>query len=117
RHGIGGTGNQLGLVDYYSRSPAAKFSSYDLATDRFRAAKLHEAPYGESTTRFACDWKHGLVFPIKFTHPNHKTKDFFALDVRAENPHGEGAWKKLTNPDGESPRHAGAAYTTAGVDQ
>ncbi len=117
RHGIGGTGNQLGMVEYHSRSPSAKFCSYDLATDRFRAAPFHEAPYGEATTRLACDWKHGLVFPIKFTHPNHKTKDFWALDVRAENPHAESAWKKLTNPDGDYPRHAGSAYTTAAVDQ
>jgi len=105
------------MVDYHSRSPSAKFCSYDLATDRFRAAPFHEAPYGEATTRLACDWKRGLVFPIKFTHPNHKTKDFWALDVRAENPHGESAWKKLTNPDGDYPRHAGSAYTTAAVDQ
>jgi HEAT repeat protein len=117
RHGIGGTPNQLGMAEYQSRSPSAKFCSYDLATDRFRAAPFHEAPYGEATTRLACDWKHGLLFPIKFTHPNHKTKDFWALDVRAENPHAEAAWKKLTNPDGDYPRHAGSAYTTAAVDQ
>src|SRR5439155_16592419 len=117
RHGIGGTGNQLGMVEYHSRSPAARFCSYDLATDRFAPAAYHEAPYGEPATRLACDWKHGLLFPIKFTHPNHKTKDFWALDVRAENPHGEAAWKKLTDPDGDYPRHAGSAYTTAAVDQ
>ncbi len=117
RHGIGGTGNQLGMVEYHSRSPSARFCSYDLATDRFRAAPFHEAPYGEATTRVACDWKHGLLFPIKFTHPNHKTKDFWALDVRAENPHADSAWKKLTNPDDDYPRHAGSAYTTAAVDQ
>ncbi len=117
RHGIGGTGNQLGMVEYYSRSPSAKFCSYDLATDRFRAAAFHEAPYGEVTTRLACDWKHGLLFPIKFTHPTFKTKDFWALDLRSENPHGDSAWKKLTKPDGEYPRHTGMAHTTAAVDQ
>ncbi len=117
RHGIGGTGNQLGMVEYHSRSPSAKFCSYDLATDRFRASALHEAPYGEATTRLACDWKNGLLFPIKFTHPTFKTKDFWALDVRAENPHAESAWKKLTKPDGDYPRHAGIAHTTAAVDQ
>ncbi len=117
RHGIGGTGNQLGMVEYHSRSPSAKFCSYDLATDRFRAAAFHEAPYGEVTTRLACDWKHGLLFPIKFTHPTFKTKDFWALDLRSENPHGDSAWKKLTNPDGDYPRHAGMAHTTAAVDQ
>lgn len=117
RHGIGGTANQLGMVDYYSRSPAAKFSSYDLATDRFRAAAFHEAPYGEVTTRLACDWTHGLVFPVKFTHPTFKTKDFWALDARAADPHAESAWKKLTDPDGDYPRHTVSAYTTAAVDQ
>jgi hypothetical protein len=117
RHGIGGTGNQLGMVEYQSRSPAARFSNYDLATDRFRAAPFHEGPYGEATTRLACDWKHGLLFPIKFTHPNHKSKDFWALDTKAADPHAEAAWQNKTNPDGDYPRHAGSAYTTAAVDQ
>jgi HEAT repeat protein len=116
RHGIGGTGNQLGMVEYHSRSPSARFCSYDLATDRFRAAAFHDAP-GEVTTRIACDWKRGLLFPIKFTHPNFKTKDFWAMDVRAENPHAEAAWKKLTNPDGDYPRTPGIPYTVAAVDQ
>jgi len=115
RHGIGGTGNQLGMVEYYSRAPAARFASYDLATDRFRAADYHEAPYGEPANRIVCDWKHGLVLPIKLTHVNHKTKDFWALDVRATDPHGEAAWKKLTNPDGDYPRFW--SYQTAAVDQ
>jgi hypothetical protein len=118
RHGIGGTGNQLGMVDYQSKSPAARFSSYDLATDRFVAASFHEAPYGEPPTRLASDWKNGLLYPIKFTHPNHKTKDFWALDVKAADPHAESAWKNLTNPDGEYPRNQpGSAYTVAAVDQ
>src|SRR5262249_46281057 len=81
RHGIGGTANQLGIVEYHSRPPAARFASYDLATDRFRAAAYHEAAYGERATGIVCDWKHGLVFPIKLTHVNHKTKVFWALDV------------------------------------
>jgi HEAT repeat protein len=115
RHGIGGTANQLGMVDYHSRSPAARFASYDLATDRFRPAAYREAPYGEPANRCVCDWKHGLVFPIKLTHVNHKTKDFWALDVRAADPHGESAWKKLTNPAGAYPRFS--SYQTAGVDQ
>jgi HEAT repeat protein len=117
RHGIGGTPNQLGMADYFTKSPTARFANYDLATDRFHAAAYHEAPYGEAATRLVCDWKHGLVYPIKLTHPNHKTKDFWALDVRSENPFAQTAWKKLTNPDGDYPRHAGAAYTTAAVDQ
>jgi hypothetical protein len=117
RHGIGGTGNQLGMVEYHSRSPAARFCSYDLATDSFRPAAYHEAPYGEPATRLACDWKHGLVLPIKFTHPNHKTKDFWALDVSSTDPHGESAWVDKTKRDGDYPRQVGSAYTTAAVDQ
>jgi HEAT repeat protein len=115
RHGIGGTPNQLGMADYHRRSPAARFCSYDLATDRFEPAAYREARYGEPATRLTCDWKHGLLYPIKLTHINHRTKDFFALDLRAQNPHGESAWKTLTNPDGEYPRFA--SYQTAAVDQ
>src|SRR5262249_32937585 len=105
------------MVEYHSRSPAARFASYDLATDRFRPAAYYEAPYGEPATRLVCDWPHGLVLPIKFTHPNHKTKDFWALDTRATDPHGEAAWSDRKTPDGDYPRQPGAAYTTAGVDQ
>jgi len=118
RRGIGGTDNQLGMVEYQRRSPASPFASYDLATDRFRAAPFHDAPYGEVTTRLASDWKHGLLYPVKFTHPNHKTKDFWALDVKAADAHADSAWKNLTNPDGDYPRnHPGSAYTSAAVDQ
>jgi HEAT repeats/PBS lyase HEAT-like repeat len=117
RHGIGGTANQLGMVDYYSRSPAARFCSYDLATDRFRDAAYREAPYGEPATRLVCDWKNGLVLPIKFTHPNHKTKDFWALDLKADDPHGQSAWRDKKRPAGDYPRQVGSAYTTAAVDQ
>lgn len=117
RHGIGGTANQLGMVDYHSKAPTARFASYDLATDRFHAADYHEAQYGEPATRLVCDWKDGLLFPIKLTHPNHVTKDFWALDLRAESPYLPSAWKKLTNPDGDYPRQVGSAYTTAAVDQ
>ncbi|HJZ58086.1 MAG TPA: HEAT repeat domain-containing protein, partial [Gemmataceae bacterium] len=115
RHGIGGTPNQLGMAEYHSRSPAARFAAYNLATDRFRAVAYHEAPYGEPATRLVCDWKHGLVFPVKLTHVNHKTKDFWAMDVRAEDVLGEPVWKNLTNPDGDYPRFA--SYQTAAVDQ
>jgi HEAT repeat protein len=117
RHGIGGTANQLGMVDYYSRAPAARFAAYDLATDRFRPAAYHEAPYGEPATRLACDWKHGLVLPIKFTHLNYKTKDFWSLDTKAADPFADTAWKNRTNPDGDYPRQTGSTYTTAAVDQ
>ncbi len=116
RHGIGGTANQLGMVEYHARSPAARFCSYDLATDRFRPAAYHEAPYGEPATRLVCDWKHGLVLPIKFTHPNHRTKDFWALDVKSADPHGESAWRDRKNPAGDYPYQV-RAYTVAAVDQ
>jgi HEAT repeat protein len=117
RHGIGGTGNQLGMVEYQSRSPAAKFCSYDLATDTFRPAAYHEAVYGEPAARLVTDWKHGLLYPIKFQHPNHKTKDFWALDLKAESPHGEKAWADLKDQAGPYPFQPHAHYTTAAVDQ
>jgi HEAT repeat protein len=117
RHGIGGTGNQLGMVEYQSRSPAARFCSYDLATDRFRPAAYREAIYGEPATRLVCDWERGLLYPIKFQHPNHKTKDFWALDLTADNPLGEAAWRDLKDPDGPYPWQPHAHYTTAAVDQ
>jgi hypothetical protein len=116
RHGIGGTANQLGMVEYHSRSLAARFASYDLATDRFHPAGYHEAPYGEAATRLACDWKHGLLFPIKLTHPNHKTKDFWALDVKADDPYAAAAWLDLKTA-GDYPRQTGSPYMTAAVDQ
>jgi len=111
-HGIGGTANQLGMVDYHSRSPAARFCAYDLATDRFRPVAFREAPYGERATRLACDWKTGLVMPVKLTHPVFKTKDFPTLDVRAGL-----VWRERTKPAGPYPRHDGASYTMAAVDQ
>jgi hypothetical protein len=55
------------------------------------------------------------VLPIKLTHVNHKTKDFWALNVRSADPHGEAAWKNLTNPRGAYPRFT--SYPTAAVDQ
>jgi hypothetical protein len=112
--GIGGTATQLGAVEYYTRLPTARFSSYDLATDRFHGAAYHEAPYGEPAKRLACDWKHGLVLPVKLTHINHQTKDFWALDVRAGDPHRASAWIILTNPQGDYPRFD--YYQTAAVD-
>src|SRR5262249_20056197 len=94
---------------------ASRFCSYDLATDVFRPAAYHEAPYGEPANRLVCDWKHGLVPPIKLTHVNHKTKDFWTLDVRAAEPHAEGAWKNVTDPEGDYPRFT--SYQTAAVDE
>jgi HEAT repeat protein len=116
RQGIGGTPNQLGMAEYHRRSPALNFCSYDLATDTFRPAAYHQAPYGETATRLVCAWKDGLVMPIKFTHINHRTKDFWAMNVRAANPHAEAAWKKLTNPAGDYPR-TNFHHQNAAVDQ
>lgn len=112
---IGGTASDLAIAEYYNEDGGYRFCSYDLATDRFRPAPFHQAPYGEATNRFAFDWKNGLLYPVKFQHVNHKTKDWWALDTRSANPYAEGAWLNKTNPPGDYPRHTG--YTTATVDQ
>jgi hypothetical protein len=104
------------MVEYHSRSPAARFAGYDLATDHFHPAGYREAPYGEPATRLACDWKHGLLFPVKLTHPNHKTKDFWALDLKADDPHADAAWLDLKTA-GDYPRQTGSPYMIAAVDQ
>ena len=74
---IGSTEPSLAVYDYYNKDGAYRFCSYDLATDRIRAA-----PRATYATRYAFDWKNGLLLPVKFTHINHKTKDFWAFDVR-----------------------------------
>jgi HEAT repeat protein len=74
---IGSTEPSLAVYDYYNKDGAFRFCNYDLATDRFRAA-----PKATYATRYAFDWKNGLLLPVKFTHPNHKTKDFWAFDVK-----------------------------------
>lgn len=114
RHGIGGTPNQNGMVDYFSRSPAARFCSYDLATDRFRAAPYHEATYGEPAQRIVYDWKHGLLIPVKFS-PFMNERPFWALDTKSADLYSDAAWLDKKNPDGDYPRDS--AYPTAAVDQ
>ena len=106
---IGGTEADLAVIEYYNKSGSFQFSSYDLASDRFRPA-----PRGHYATRYALAWKSGLLLPIKFTHPNHKTKDFWAFDTRAADPYSPHAWldKKIV---GDYPRDQ--HYTTAAVDQ
>lgn len=74
---IGSTEASLAVYDYYNKDGGYRFCSYDLATDRFQAA-----PRPTYATRYAFDWKNGLLLPVKFTHVNHKTKDFWAFDVR-----------------------------------
>jgi hypothetical protein len=100
---IGSTEPSLAVYDYYNKDGAFRFCNYDLATDRFRAA-----PRATYATRYAFDWKNGLLLPVKFTHINHKTKDFWAFDVRNH------TWldKKTA---GDYPRDQD--HTTAAVDQ
>jgi hypothetical protein len=74
---IGSTESSLAVYDYYNKDGGYRFCSYDLATDRFRAA-----PRPTYATRYAFDWTNGLLLPVKFTHVNHKTRDFWAFDVR-----------------------------------
>lgn len=100
---IGSTEPSLAIYDYYNKDGAFRFCNYDLATDRFRAA-----PKATYATRYAFDWKNGLLLPVKFTHINHKTKDFWAFDVKSN------TWldKKTA---GDYPRDQD--HTTAAVDQ
>jgi hypothetical protein len=100
---IGSTEPSLAIYDYYNKDGAFRFCNYDLATDRFRAA-----PKATYATRYAFDWRNGLLLPVKFTHINHKTKDFWAFDVKT------GGWldKKTA---GDYPRDQD--HTTAAVDQ
>lgn len=100
---IGSTEPSLAVYDYYNKDGAFRFCNYDLATDRFRAA-----PKATYATRYAFDWKHGLLLPVKFTHINFKTKDFWAFDVKNH------TWldKKTV---GDYPRDQD--HTTAAVDQ
>ena len=74
---IGSTEPSLAVYDYYNKDGSFRFCNYDLATDRF-----HAAPKATYATRYAFDWNNGLLVPVKFTHVNHKTKDFWAFDVK-----------------------------------
>jgi hypothetical protein len=106
---IGGTEADQAILDYYNKGGTYQLCTYDLATDRF-----HAAAKGIYATRYAFDWKTGLLLPIKFTHPNHITKDFWALDTRAADPYVAAAWlDKKTAGDYPRDQH----YTTAAVDQ
>lgn len=100
---IGSTEPSLAVYDYYNKDGVFRFCNYDLATDRFRAAL--KATYA---TRYAFDWKNGLLLPVKFTHVNHKTKDFWAFDVKSS------TWLDKKT-DGDYPRDQD--HTTAAVDQ
>jgi hypothetical protein len=100
---IGSTEPSLAVYDYYNKNGGFRFCSYDLATDRFRAA-----PKATYATRYAFDWKNGLVLPVKFTHVNHKTKDFWAFDVKSS------TWLDQKTA-GDYPRDQD--HTTAAFDQ
>jgi hypothetical protein len=112
---IGGGSADLAIAEYYNKDRGYRFCSYDLATDRFRSAPLRQAPYGEPAKRYAFDWKHGLLYPVKFQPLSHVTKDWWALDTKSADPWSEDAWLQKTNPEGAYPRHTG--YTTAAVGQ
>lgn len=114
RGGIGGTPSQIGVVEYYAKSAAFNFSSYDLATDRFRAAPYHESTYGEPAQRLTYDWKHGLTIPVKFS-PFQNERPFWVCDTKSADPYTEGAWLDKKNPEGDYPRDG--SYPTAAVDQ
>lgn len=99
---IGSTEPSIAIYDYYNKDGAFRFCNYDLASDRFRAA-----PRATYATRYAFDWNNGLLLPVKFTHVNHKTRDFWSFDVK------NNAWldKKTA---GDYPRDQD--HTTAAVD-
>lgn len=109
---IGGTAADLAIDEYYIKGGEYSFSSYDLATDRFRSAPYLEAYYGGPPTRFAYDWKNGVLLPVKFS-PFANEKPFWVVDTRSD-PYDRGAWIDRTT-DGDYPRFSG--YVTAAVDQ
>lgn len=106
---IGGSEADLAIAEYYNKGGTFGLGTYDLATDRFRPQAR-----GIYATRYVLDWKTGLLMPIKFTHPNHKTKDFWALDTRAADPYAAAAWLDKKT-DGDYPRDQ--HYTNAAMDQ
>ncbi|MEX0715299.1 MAG: HEAT repeat domain-containing protein [Planctomycetaceae bacterium] len=109
---IGGTAGDLAIAEYYIKGGDYSFSSYDLATDRFRSAPYLESYYGGPPKRFAYDWKNGLLLPVKFS-PFENEKPFWAVDTRTD-PYDRGAWIDMTT-EGDYPRFGG--YETAAVDQ
>jgi hypothetical protein len=110
---IGGTEADLAIAEYYNRAGEFRLCSYDLATDRFRSAPYLDKTYGGPSTRYAYDWKNGLLIPVKFS-PFPNEKPFFVIDTKSANPYEDAAWlnKKTT---GDYPRDQ--AYQTAAVDQ
>lgn len=109
---IGGSVADLAMAEYYIKDGNYQLCSYDLATDLFQSAA--RAP---NCGRYAYDWKHGLLLPIAFTHPNHRTKNWQALDTRHPNPYGPDAWKDLTDQDAPYPFSSTARYTIGEVHQ
>ncbi|MEX0703121.1 MAG: HEAT repeat domain-containing protein [Planctomycetales bacterium] len=109
---IGGTAGDLAIAEYYIKGGDYSFSSYDLATDRFRSAPYLESYYGGPPKRFAYDWKNGLLLPVKFS-PFENEKPFWVVDTKSD-PYDRGAWIDMTT-EGDYPRFGG--YETAAVDQ
>jgi hypothetical protein len=110
---IGGSAIDLAISEYYVRGGDFGFASYDLATDRFRGAPYLENYYGGPPNRFAYDWKHGLLYPVKFS-PFKNEKFFWAVNTRDRDPYTRAAWMDKTTK-GDYPRMLG--YTVAAVDQ
>ena len=110
---IGGTESDLAITEYYNKGGEYRLCSYDLATDRFRAAAYLDRTYGEPSKRYAYDWQRGLLIPVKFS-PFKEEKPFWVIDTKSSDPYAASAWldRKTT---GDYPRDAG--YQTAAFDQ
>jgi hypothetical protein len=109
---IGGSEADVAIAEYYNRDGGFGLCSYDLATDRFRPAA--QAP---NCQRYVFDWKHGLMMPVVFTHPNHVTKDWKVFETAKADPYSKEAWKVKTDQAKPYPFSSAAIYTNAGVHQ
>lgn len=109
---IGGSEADLAIAEYYNKAGGFRLCSYDLATDRFRAAAYFDKIYGGPSMRYAYDWKNGLLIPVKFS-PFPNEKPFWVIDTKSD-PYADAAWldKKTT---GDYPRDT--SHQTAAVDQ
>ncbi|MHC4916160.1 MAG: HEAT repeat domain-containing protein, partial [Planctomycetota bacterium] len=103
---IGGSGEDLAIYEYYNRHGGYRFCSYDFATDRFRPAHYRCPGGDDQTTRYAYDWKNGLMMPVRF----NVYKQWYTFNTRAADPYGPAAWTTRTNKAGPYPT-GGATYT------
>jgi hypothetical protein len=100
------------MAEYYVKRGEYALSSYDFATDVFKSS-----PRAPNCGCYAYDWKNGLMMPVRFTHPNHVTKDWWVLDTRSPDPHAMAAWKNKTDQKAVYPFHSTGRYTIGAVDQ